>query len=107
MPVRFQFLRTAVARRDQGSCDRCHRLTSRKDFLEQRCSETQTGSYELHLDRMSQIVVGDLMGQDATQLLVIGFLQETGCYDELSSPRAAGVNVRVGDDFDANFIQTL
>ena len=34
MPVRLQLLRTAVVRRDKGPCDRCHRATSRKHFLQ-------------------------------------------------------------------------
>jgi hypothetical protein len=43
-------------------------------LLQQSCSDTDTGSHELHLHRMSEVVVGDLVGQDAAQLLVVGFL---------------------------------
>src|SRR4026208_2504438 len=56
---------------------------------------------------MPKFIVRDLMGQDAAQLVLAGFLQQTGRYVEMAAPGIGSVYFLIVNDSDVNISWTF
>jgi hypothetical protein len=89
--IRGELFRAAIAARDQGAGDGRDATAAREDLIENDHPDAQSSAQGLRLRNVTEIVVGELMGQHTSKVLVAGLLEETGGDIELSPPALAAL----------------
>src|SRR4029450_5693833 len=96
--VRVVFLLAAIAAGNQGAGDGCETAAAREEVVENDPADAPSGAERLRLGDMTEIVVGELMGQDASELVIAGLQKQPGGDIELSPAGAGRVDVRIVHD---------
>jgi hypothetical protein len=95
----------AMAACDQGARDGCDATAAGEDLFEDYHADAQAGAQRLRLRDVTEIVVGEFMGQHTPKMLVAGFLKETGRDMELSTAAAGRIDVGMLHDPNLDLIQ--
>src|SRR5687768_5762692 len=66
-----QLLAPAVRARDELAGDRGDLADAREDLIEDRGPDADAGAHGLGLRDVAEVVVGDLVGEDSRELLVV------------------------------------
>ena len=74
-------------------------LQARGEYVEARAKDLRLGD-------VAEVFVGDLMGQDATELIVIGPAQESCGNIELTVASVSRIDRGLIDDADSDLIET-
>src|SRR4030095_5062930 len=76
--VRVVFLLAAIATGDQGAGDRRETAAAREELVENNDADAHSDAECLRLGDMAEIVVGELMGQDAPELVIAVLQKNSG-----------------------------
>ena len=103
--VRLVFFLAAIAIGNQGAGDRRETAAAGEELVENNHTDAHSGAERLRLGDMAEIVVGELMGQDAPELVIAGLQKQPGGDIELSPAGAGRVDVRIVHDRHPDLIQ--
>src|SRR5712692_1860072 len=103
--VRGVLFRAAIAACDPGAGDGCDATAAGPDLVENDHPDAYSSAQRLCLRYVTEVVVGELMGQHTPQMLIVGLLKETTRDIELSPAGARRIDVRIVHDPDLDLIQ--
>jgi len=105
VPVRLVLFLPAVAIRDEYPRDGSELTAPGEDLVEKDHPDVQASAKCLRLCHVAQIIVGELMGQHAPEMLIVRLLEQTPGDIELTPAGAGRVDLRIVHDANANLAQ--
>src|SRR4029450_1883813 len=103
--VRFILFGAAIAAGDQSAGDGCDATTAGENLVENDHADAESSAQRLCLCYVAEVVVGELMGQHAPKLVIVGLLKETR-RDIKFPPTATGrVDMGIVHDPNLNLVQ--